>query len=244
MLDLSDPRPRLSSGIVWFILFLSAIILGLPLLFLFLTSFFKILIFPENVQFLAGYYTAAVLILAPILIWIMISRFRYRIPAKHSAILQYRGRTWEFSDPGGYWMVPFIEQVKAFISLENRTSKVFVHEFLTAGGVLLTIHARVPYAVKSGLVIWQCIQSSFYAQSSAGMARPASVAQTNKCVENHIQQLVRRVLVETANDPTKGNLFFDKAKLEASVLDRLKQEADQSGIEFDRIEIEAFTRNP
>ena len=136
--------------------------------------------------------------------------------------------------------MPFVEEVKAYVSLEKRTIWVFIREVSTPNGLTPPIHIMAEYYVKDGVMLWRSMASNIECTQFSGFTRPVDVDQTTKCLEQQVKQLVRQVTIETTNDPARQGLFKDKKNIESFILDRLNELSGQFGVAFSLLDMEVY----
>lgn len=193
--------------------------------------------------FIIGLVTAWFLTIPIVFLFLeMTSRLNFTVPPQSVAIIEYRGRTWVIEEPGRHWLLPFLEQVKAYLPVAPRSLDIFLRDLSTPDGFSFVARVRVRCMVVDGRKVWMAIRSSMQPRRILGVDRPITSEQTTARVEEHAREILCQVLLALASNPAQRAILKQNPELNQHISNLLAQQSSSSGLGFYRPNVELYFR--
>ncbi|MGB8647729.1 MAG: SPFH domain-containing protein [Anaerolineae bacterium] len=169
----------------------------------------------------------------------------YSVPQDSAAIIIYQGRVWTIEKPGFHILLPFLEQLDAFIRRDEIAWHAFLRDLETKDGFRFVAFIEMRYKVDDISQVWARLRPGLVRPRLLGEERPANLEQSNQylCayIEERVYNIVTRALIRLASDPKQRPRLAHNTLLGEYVETQLALSAALSGIQFSQVSIRTYS---
>lgn len=204
------------------------LLLALPLLWQYESNLVRYLI--------GGVIVGAGLALLALVILAGARQLWLRLPANQAAVLVERGRVWPLTARGVHWLIPFHQDVVAFVPTSDQLYSRFKHNVVEWDNRWLSAHIDASYRVRAPDLCWDRVLADLARPQALGLPAPLDLKTVQSALEKRAEMLIEQALLFVTTDAALRGQAANQRAFNAKVQEFLHRAAPADGIEFQTIE--------
>lgn len=159
-----------------------------------------------------------------------------RLPENQAAVLIERGRVWPLTERGAHWLIPFHQDVVAFVPTSDQLYSRFKHNIIEWDKRWLSAHIDASYRVRAPDLFWDRVLADLARPRALGLSVPLDLKTTQAALEKRAEMLIEQALLFVTADAALRGQAANQRALNAKIQELLRRDAPADGIEFQTIE--------
>lgn len=152
------------------------------------------------------------------------------------------GRVWTFEDEERHWLLPFRQQLAAWLPLQLRQTPRFREQIAMAQGAPIAAQLIMFYRVVDASLVWDRIAGSLTPTLILGIPLPQSADATGIKMDDYAEGVVAERLVRIARGVIDAAQPPDSPVLEHALLEQLRRDAEMTGLYFKKVSVAPYAR--
>lgn len=152
------------------------------------------------------------------------------------------GRVWTFEDEERHWLVPFRQQLAAWLPLQLRQTPRFREQIAVAQGAPIAAQLIMFYRVVDASLVWDRIAGSLTPTLILGIPLPQNADASAIKMDDYAEGIVSERLVRIARGVTDAAQPLESSALERALLEKLRRDVEITGLYFKKVSVAPYAR--